>query len=539
MRTYAVPARGTLPAPQQIEIEWLSEPPILTTEMQRMMSYLESNSHRTPPVPDAPVARLHPTSAPQDSPAAVPLTHLPNDTRDFVYEFYQGPGGFNSQVGEPSIGANGGVFFITNNWYAAVSANYGKDWSFVNPFVVGNADAGFCCDQKAIYVPQFDLMIWILQTIENGTQNRYRMVVFRRLSDLTTATYHFYDITPAIFGLNATAPNKWLDFPDIQFTNNRLYLTANVFTVTANTFADALVASFDLNQMAAADQVNFSYGTIFNGPGAGRIGTASNRLTSGADDSTMHIFGHLTTSSVRIYTWTDADVLTSVDRSLGTTWADPTTCPGIGGDPCGRLDARPTAAFRANGGKEIVMGWSSGPIAPFPNVHMKFARFTTASPNNLVTVNEIWGNTFHYYYGSGGTNGRGHGGGTVQRHSASNHPECGFWMMDDVSGHVPGVGLVITASDWTPNISGDYLESRPYYPHDDVWAGTCINYFGGFSVDYSAVIFGRTRDMPPFVRGDVSDNQAPPLPRLLPSDVNIDPERARASERARVTEQNR
>ncbi len=59
-----------------------------------------------------------------------------------------------SLIGEPSIANVGDVNLQTGNWYAARSLDSGTTWTYLSPYTTFPArDGGFCCDQRALYVP--------------------------------------------------------------------------------------------------------------------------------------------------------------------------------------------------------------------------------------------------------------------------------------------------------------------------------------------------------------------------------------------------
>src|SRR5438309_1747862 len=62
-----------------------------------------------------------------------------------------------SNVGDASVAMNGDVVLFTGNWYAGVSTDAGKTFSFIDPATAfkqfdppGNS---FCCDQVLQYIP--------------------------------------------------------------------------------------------------------------------------------------------------------------------------------------------------------------------------------------------------------------------------------------------------------------------------------------------------------------------------------------------------
>ena len=72
-----------------------------------------------------------------------------------------------SSVDEPSVAMNGQTVFYTGNWYAAVSSDAGKTFSFINPASAFQPfdppGSSFCCDQVVHYIPSIDTFVWLLQ----------------------------------------------------------------------------------------------------------------------------------------------------------------------------------------------------------------------------------------------------------------------------------------------------------------------------------------------------------------------------------------
>src|SRR3954454_14730583 len=136
-----------------------------------------------------------------------------------------------SNVGEPSCAINGNVVFYTGNWYAALSTDGGKTFSFIDPTstqkVTDPPGCVFCCDQVAHYIPQFDTFVWLLQYGPQSGDNIQRLG-FASGADLATGNlrFRFFDLTTAILGV----PGAFMDFPDIAVGANSLYVTTNVFT---------------------------------------------------------------------------------------------------------------------------------------------------------------------------------------------------------------------------------------------------------------------------------------------------------------------
>ena len=116
---------------------------------------------------------------------------------------------------------SGSIVFRTGNWYAALSVDDGNAFSLVDPFATFPADdAGFCCDQIAIYDPSRDLIPWLLQHQQNAIRNRLRLAVAKGLDTVQsgTASWSYCDFTPdGTFGLTG----QFFDFPNMSLGANR------------------------------------------------------------------------------------------------------------------------------------------------------------------------------------------------------------------------------------------------------------------------------------------------------------------------------
>ena len=105
-----------------------------------------------------------------------------------------------STVNEPTGAASGRNIFVTGNWFATQSTDGGTNWSVVNPFTrFPSAAGGFCCDQVVLYEPTRDIWIWILQYVESGGSNIFRVAISRGSS---FGSWYYWDFSPR--ALNST-----------------------------------------------------------------------------------------------------------------------------------------------------------------------------------------------------------------------------------------------------------------------------------------------------------------------------------------------
>ncbi len=144
-----------------------------------------------------------------------------------------------SDTGEPSIGTYRNTVFQTGNWYASVSGDNGASYQHVDPrttFPTTPAPfaGGFCCDQRVAQDPSRGLTIWYLQYLRTAMNttgtNGARIAVANGAENLLDNAWTYYDFSPASFGLPAA--DRWMDFPNLEVSNNFLYATSNVFTIS-------------------------------------------------------------------------------------------------------------------------------------------------------------------------------------------------------------------------------------------------------------------------------------------------------------------
>lgn len=144
-----------------------------------------------------------------------------------------------SNVGEPSVSANGQVVFFTGNWYAAVSVDGGNTFRFIDPNSLARPgdppDVTFCCDQIVNYMPSIDTFVWLMQYGPSTGDNIQRLA-FAKTADVQNGKWRIYDITTDMLGV----PKYFMDFPDLAVGSNFLYVTTNCFAPDGQTVQSAV-----------------------------------------------------------------------------------------------------------------------------------------------------------------------------------------------------------------------------------------------------------------------------------------------------------
>jgi hypothetical protein len=145
-----------------------------------------------------------------------------------------------SNVGEPSVSANGDVVFFTGNWYASVSTDGGNTFKFIDPNSMAQPDdpsgVTFCCDQVINYMPSIDMFMWLMQYGPSTGDNIQRLA-FATTDNVKTGTWHIFDITTQMLGV----PGFFMDFPDLAVGSNFIYMTTNCFGPDGKTVGSAVV----------------------------------------------------------------------------------------------------------------------------------------------------------------------------------------------------------------------------------------------------------------------------------------------------------
>jgi hypothetical protein len=421
-----------------------------------------------------------------------------------------------SNVGEPSVSANGDVVFYTGNWYAARSVDGGRTFTFIDPFksFPDPPNLGFCCDQVVNYIPSIDTFVWLLQYGPNQgpDQNNIQRLAFAKTEDVKKGKWRLFDITTKALGV----PGMFLDFPDLAVGAKSLYVTTNIFTAQGRGAGAAVVripfASIDKPPVKAAKFV--------------RTDLDSFRVAQNCG-SRAFFAAHQDTSTLAVFTWDESAAqpqqhAVPVARWIsgngfhsrtpdGRTWLD-------------RADNRMTGATLA--GHELYFAW--GVDVGSNQRPQPFVQLARVDANNLTLLENI--NVFDSQsatcYGALSTNADGEVGISYMIGGGPRFPT-----------HVVGIltgtrkDLIVSASDRgplpDPNTGlgewGDYLTVRPYFPDQKLFAATGYTMKGATGSNRQCtprfVIFGRASvaGAAPAVTGPGAPAPAPgPVPATPP-----------------------
>ncbi len=372
-----------------------------------------------------------------------------------------------SHVNEPSLAVRGSEILYTGNWYAAFSTDGGTNFTYVNPATTFPTIPGqpFCCDQVALYDPTHDLMFWYLQYVKDATGNTVRLAVAHG-NDIYNQQWRFYDFTPQGVG---NWSNQWFDFPDMAVGEKYLYITTNVFNIS-NQFTRALILRLPLDKLAAYQGFTYNYFDTSQ--------DFSLRPTQGATD-TMYFGSHITTNSLRVFSWPENSTTISSDDVTVQVWSNATrVAPGPDGrDWLGRADHRITAAWL--GGNEVGFAWTASQDGNYPFPHVRVAvlnkntKAVTAQPH-------IWNSNFAFAYPAAATNSNGEVGISVHYGGGAQlYPSHAVGVLDSSSSNWVLATTATGTHGPSENLWGDYLAVRPHGQATDSWVATGFTLQGG------------------------------------------------------------
>jgi hypothetical protein len=393
-----------------------------------------------------------------------------------------------SNVGEPSLSANGDVVFYTGNWYAALSLDGGNTFSFIDPnsFAQPNDPPGvtFCCDQVVNYMPSIDTFVWLMQYGPSTGDNIQRLA-FAKTDDVKAGKWKIFDITTQMLGI----PGFFMDFPDLAVGTNFLYVTTNCFGPDGKT-AGSAVARIPIAKIA---QGNPSLEKFVPIP----MDLFSFRVAQNCAD-TAYFSAHKDTSTLSVFSWpetqpTPASVDVPIARWLGTNGYVSRTPDGRRW--LDRVDPRLTGATLA--GNELWFAWS---VDANSNHRAKpFVQMARISLNDMSLIEDV--NLFDadsaIAYAGLATN-------------ANNEVAVSYMIGGDVfPSHVVGflsnnrLSVVVGKGERSPMPDqqghyewGDYLTARPVFPDRTLFAAAGYTLAGttdGDNQDATPrfVIFGR------------------------------------------------
>jgi hypothetical protein len=396
----------------------------------------------------------------------------------------------------------GRLAFVTYNTSAAISSDSGSQFTIIDPTTVfpssptPGVDGGFCCDQHAIYVPQIDRVIWLMQfgPIANQQSSKVRIASASPADILASGgtAWTYWDLTSSTFNLTG-----WMDYPSLSYGNTFLYMAINALGSPGG----RLVVRIPLQQLHDSATINMNY-LFSNGcyPTQNAGGTVY--WSSHNSNKQMRVYewaensGSVFQHDVNIQPWPTDNNGSKTDPYVsiapnGQDWTESEwTFPG-----CTRGATQALGPARHEGqlfANEIWFAWTATPGGGFPNVHLQVVRIDPVD-FSLIAQDQIWNSDYAFAYGSLTTNSANQvgvaaawGGGTFNENSA-----VGIY-----GDHV----LYITgSSDDSQGRWGDYITVREHSPDQALFSAETYSTNkaseGGFEPHY--ILYGRQSALNP------------------------------------------
>ncbi|AVI51973.1 hypothetical protein C5O00_12745 [Pukyongia salina] len=313
--------------------------------------------------------------------------HDPGASQAVSFEEYDEIGdapNTSSVLPEPSVAENGQTVMTTGNWWMSLSLDGGQSFTSVNPTTIFPNDyGGFCCDQVLQYVPEFDLFVWLLQYVQDGSgQNAIRIAVqnTQQVRDSNGTSWTYWDFTN-----DALASGGVLDYNDMSFGNQFLYWTSSI-----GGGANRYVIRIPLQELAAKGTVNYQF------TGAT---TAFWSHVSQNGNNAVYWAGHQNNSTMLVYSMRDNENFYSWREVNINSWPNGTMSSTAADGNNWLSDASWKTYVRAATVREnnVIFAWNASDNGNFPQTHVQIAEINTNSWN-LVNQMQIWNPDFAFAY---------------------------------------------------------------------------------------------------------------------------------------------
>jgi hypothetical protein len=429
---------------------------------------------------------------------------------------------------EPSVAANGDRVLVTWNkpigkdgtgvWSrgggVAFSSDGGRTFELGDPETqFPEVHDGFCCDQRVLYVPRYDLWLWLLQYWPDARGNVLRLAVARGDGEFDARRFTYWDFKPAAFAPTPETADawNWFDFPNLDASSEHAFVASNVFTREGGLTA-AVVLRVPLEELKARGRINYRYKRFVRPLDSADPGAYLLPSFARGASTTMYFAQHVTDAKLDVSSWPDdqADATSTelAHSRYRPVYPEHSFCPrtGVTGTNwCWKADDRMATGWVGKG--TIGFAWNARDDANngFPQPFVMVVEIDEAT---MKTKGEpfIWSPDRAYQYAALAPNARGEVGGVVLTGGGANYQACAALGRDPAAAGSRWDARIVAVSDsdlapgegnaGEPR-SGDFLGATVPLAGSNTWLGSCMSQEGGREAEDTQVhvaAFGRVSD---------------------------------------------
>lgn len=404
-----------------------------------------------PPVPIGPLrGNMEP-----NNPAIEILSRDDAPSQEFDFEDYsevdEGLPSLGS-LGEVSIAENGETIIMTGNTWMAFSEDGGNSFTYVNPTTLfPQDDGGLCCDQVVLYVPRYDLFVWLLQYrsstgSDDTADNRIRIAVqsTQGINGSNATAWTYWDFPSNVFSASGS-----LDYNDMTATGTSLYWNSMIA-------GGRVVVRLPLKELADGVTVNYRY--------TGGTNATFSHITQNPSNQ-VYWAGLVSTSQLRVYNWPDGDNFyysRTVDTNSWPNDSESSITPD--GTDWMQWEGSITTYIYGNAlqGSNLWLAWQAGRGGGFPHPHVQMVSLN-ASTFVLQQQVQIWNPDFAFQDAFLSTNSEGKLGMSVGFGGGPWHGNHAVGVWGDFVVYYPDLSTR-SVTRW-----GDYNTSRRSGSNSEEW----------------------------------------------------------------------
>ncbi len=299
-----------------------------------------------------------------------------------------------STTGENAVGTIGRASFMSGAFYGTVSGDYGANFAYVNPAIfpaTGDYSGGYDGFSRVATDLNRGMVMWELEYNKSGSTSSniggVRIAVATNVNELLDSAWTYYNWTPDLFGQGR---GVWMNWPQMQVSNNYLYASSNVYFTTNNAYKTTILWRMSLADIQAKTSVHYTYWIVNNG--------SSLPLSSNAT-SVMYSASLINSTSMRVFNQPENSTnLNWNDKSgLGQTYSGTHTSITVGNVNWTALsDERMQSAVVFQG--YVVFMWNSAQGSGRPQPFVRARIFRTSDLSGLDA--DLWFGSYAWHWGS-------------------------------------------------------------------------------------------------------------------------------------------